>query len=68
MKPPLQMQNYAHRRNVILRIIKAQFNIVKTRPPYVNCADINGFAMGPTHSSSEEIVYICILPAPFQSE
>ena len=32
----IQMEIYAHRRNVILGIIKTQYNIVKTRPSNVN--------------------------------
>ena len=34
------MKKYAHRRNVILGIIKAHYNIVKTRP-----SNVNGIAM-----------------------
>ena len=45
-------EKYAHRRNVILGIIKAHYNIVKTRPSYVNCGNINAVAMGPTHAWS----------------
>ena len=42
------MEKYAHRRNVILGIIKAHDNIVKTRPSDVNCLNINVIAIGPT--------------------
>ena len=35
--------------DVILGIIKAHYNIVKTRPSNVNCWNINAIAMGPTH-------------------
>ena len=41
---------YAHRHNAILGIIKAHYNIVKTRPSLVNCGNINTMAMGPTHA------------------
>ena len=34
------MKKYAHRRNDILGIIKARYNIVKTRPSNVNCGGI----------------------------
>ena len=43
-----QREKYAHRHNVILGIIKALYNIVKTRPSYVNCWNINAIAMDPT--------------------
>ena len=36
-----QNEKYTHRRNVILGIIKAHFNVVKTRPANVNCGKIN---------------------------
>ena len=45
-----QMDKCAHKRNVILGIIKAHNNIVKTRPSNVNCGNINAIAMGPTHA------------------
>ena len=45
-----QMEKYAHRRNVILGITKAHYNIVKTRPSNVNCGNISVIAMGPTHA------------------
>ena len=41
-----QMEKYAHRRNDILGIIKAHYNILKTRPSNVNCWNINAIAMG----------------------
>ena len=41
------MEKYGHRRNVILGIIIAHYNIVKTRPSNVNCGNINAIAMGP---------------------
>ena len=44
------MEKYAHRHNVILGIIKALYNIVKTLPSSVNCGNINAIAMGPTHA------------------
>ena len=43
-----QMEKYTHRRNVILEIMKAHYNIVKTRPSNFNCWNINAIAMGPT--------------------
>ena len=46
----LQTEKYAHRRNVILGIIEAHYNIVKTRPSIVNCGNINVIAKGPTHA------------------
>ena len=45
-----QIEKYAHRRNVILGITKAYYNIVKTRPSNVNCGNINAIAMEPTHA------------------
>ena len=45
-----QMEKYAHRHNVILGIIKAHHNIVKTRPSNFNCGNINAIAMWPTHA------------------
>ena len=44
-----QMEKYAHRHNVILGIVKAHKNIMKTRPSNVNCWNINAIAIGPTH-------------------
>ena len=44
-----QMEKYVQRRNVLLGIIKAHYNIVKTRPSKVNCGNINAIEMGPTH-------------------
>ena len=41
-----QMEKYAHRRNVILGIIKAHYNIVKTGPSNVNYGKTNAIAMG----------------------
>ena len=41
-----QKKKYAHRRNVILGIIKAHYNIVKTRPSNVNCRN----AIEPIHA------------------
>ena len=38
---------YGHRHNVI-GIIKAHYNILKTRSSNVNCGKINAIAMGPT--------------------
>ena len=46
-----QMEEYADWRNCILGIMKAHYNVVKTRPSNVNCGNINAFAMGPTHVS-----------------
>ena len=46
----MHMKKYAHRRNVILRIIKTHYYIVKTRPSNVNCENINAIGMGPTHA------------------
>ena len=43
----------SYRRNVILRIIKAHYNIVKTRSSNVNCGNINAIAMGPTHTNDQ---------------
>ena len=43
-----QMEKYAHFRNVILGIIKAHYNIVKTSN--VNCVNINAISMEPTHA------------------
>ena len=40
----------ADRRNAILGIIKTHYNIVKTRPSYVNCGNINAIAMGFAHA------------------
>ena len=37
------------RRHVILGIIKAHYNTVKTSPSNVNCGNINAIAMDPTH-------------------
>ena len=45
-----QMEEYANRRNVILGIIKAHYNIVKTRPSNVKCGNINAIAVKPTHA------------------
>ena len=45
-----QMEKYAYRCNVILGIIKAHYNIVKTRPSNVNCGNINAITMGSTHA------------------
>ena len=45
-----QMEEYAHRRNVILEIIKAHYNIMSTRPSNVNCGNINVIAMGPNRA------------------
>ena len=42
-----QKDKCGHRRNVILGIIKAHYNIVKTRPSNVNSLNINVIAMGP---------------------
>ena len=44
------MGKWAHRCNVILGIIKAQYDIVETRRSYVNCGNINAIAMGPNHA------------------
>ena len=44
------MENYANRRNVILGIIKAHYNIVKTRPSNISCGNINAIATEPTHA------------------
>ena len=49
-KVKLKMEKHAHRRSDILGIIKAHYNIVKTRPSDVNCGNINAIAMGPTHT------------------
>ena len=46
------MEKYANRRNVILGIKKAHYNIVKTGPSNVNCGNINAIAMEPTHAWS----------------
>ena len=46
----VQMEKYAHICNVILGIIKAHYNIVKTRPSNVKYGNINAIAMGPTHT------------------
>ena len=45
-----QMEKYAYRCNAILGIIKAHYNIVKTRPFNVNSGNINVIAMEPTHA------------------
>ena len=37
-------------RNVILGILKAHYNIVKTRASNVNCGNINAIAMEPSHA------------------
>ena len=42
-----QMRKCAHRSNVIVRIIKAHYNIVKTRPSNVDCGKINAIAISP---------------------
>ena len=46
------MEKYVHRRNVILGIIEAHYNVVKNRPSYVNYGNINAITMGPTHALS----------------
>ena len=39
-----QMEKYTRRRNVILGIMEAHYNIVKTRPSNVNCGcNCNGY-------------------------
>ena len=45
-----QMEKYAHRRNVILGITKAHYNIVKNRSSNINCGNINAIAVEPTHA------------------
>ena len=44
------MEKYAHKSIVILGIIKAHYNIVKTRPSNVNCGNIDAVAKRPTHA------------------
>ena len=45
-----RLKKCAHRHNVILGIIKADYNIVKTRPSNFNNGNINVIEMGPTHA------------------
>ena len=47
-----QIEKYAHRRSVILGIMKAHYNIVKTRPSDVNYGNSNAIAKGLTHAWS----------------
>ena len=47
----VQIEKCADRRNVTLGIIKAHYNIVKTRPSHnVNCRNTNAVVTGPTHA------------------
>ena len=44
------MEKNTHKHNVMYGIIKALYNIVKTRPTNINCGNINAIAMGPTQA------------------
>ena len=58
------MENTPTTRNVILGIIKAHYNIVKTRPSNVNCENINAIAMEPTHDQCKgEFMILFISPS-----
>ena len=56
-----QKEKCANRRICILGIIKTHCNVVKTRPSYVECGNINAIAMSSSRIYDSFHFLICLL-------